>query len=209
MPPEQDQRRRAPAAARNREPILRVLEATLPERGAVLEVASGTGQHVAFFAPRFPQLTWQPSDADAGMHPSIRAWTKDEANVRPPLALDVSNPEWAQDPDHRLPEGIGAILAINLIHIAPWAACQGLLAGAKRALPENGVLVLYGPYRRGGRHTAPSNAAFDESLRARDPDWGVRDLDTVTAVAAEHGLALERVAEMPVNNLTVVFRKAP
>lgn len=196
-----DTRRSAPAAQRNAEPILRVLETVLPARGLVLEVASGTGEHARFFAQRLPGLDWQPSDPDPEARASIDAWAADAGlpNLRPALVLDACDAAWPLD-------RADAVVCINMIHIAPWAAALGLLDGAARLLPRGGPLVLYGPFARGGRHTAPSNERFDAALRARDPNWGVRDLDDVAAEAEARGLALEQVTEMPANNLTAVFR---
>jgi SAM-dependent methyltransferase len=192
----------APAAERNKEPILAVLKRVLPERGEVLEIASGTGQHVAHFAKTFPSLQWQPSDPDRHMHGSIARWIEHErlTNVRPPIALDVGVQPWPVDE-------ADAVICINMIHIAPWQATLDLMAGAARVLPAGGVLVLYGPYRRFGQHTADSNAAFDDQLRATDPQWGVRDLEAVLDVADRHGLGAEEIVAMPANNLTVVLRK--
>jgi SAM-dependent methyltransferase len=192
----------APATARNREPILAVLRRCLPPRGLVLEVASGSGEHVAHFAGAFPDLTFQPSDPDPPARASIDAWarTLGLANVRPALALDAAAPEWPI-------AAADAVLCINMVHIAPWAAAEGLLRGAARVLPAVGVLYLYGPYRRDGRHTAPSNAAFDRSLRAQNQDWGVRDLEAVAALAEAHGFCPPAVEPMPANNLSLVFRK--
>jgi SAM-dependent methyltransferase len=197
-----DDRRYAPATGRNREPILEVLRRVLPARGLVLEIAAGTGEHAAFFAKALPELVWQPSDLDEEARRSVVAWTRDVPNVRPPLALDVREDAW---PVARA----DGIVAINLIHIAPWECCLGLMRGAGRVLSPGGVLYLYGPYRLDGRNTAPSNEAFDQSLRARDPEWGVRDLEAVVAAAATEGLVhVERVA-MPANNQSVVFRRQP
>lgn len=195
----------APAADRNRDAILAVLQRVLPSSGTVLEVASGTGQHVAAFASAFPSLRWQPSDPDAEARASIAAWRGDAgvANLDAPLTIDVTQPNW----EDGLPEAIAAIVCINLLHIAPWGACEGLMRGAAAALPDGAPLYLYGPYKRGGHHTAPSNAAFDQSLRAQNPAWGVRDLDEVSAAAAAHGLRRDDVVEMPANNLSVVFRR--
>lgn len=195
-------KRHAPATARNREPILAVLREELPARGLVLEVASGTGEHAAYFAPLFPNLRWQPSDADEESLASIEAWVADSAaaNLLPPVVLDAASETW---PLARA----DAILCVNMVHISPWAATVGLMRGAGRLLEAGAPLLLYGPYRRAGVPTAPSNEAFDHSLKARDPDWGLRQLENVAAEAAANGLALERVAEMPANNLTVVFRK--
>ena len=197
-----DARRFAPATARNREPILAVLRRVLPASGTVLEIASGTGEHAAHFAPHFPALTWQPSDADADNLASIAAWAaaSGAANIRPPILLDVTAPDWGV-------EGVAAILAVNMIHIAPWAAAEALMAGAGRRLPPGAPLYLYGPYKRGGQHTAPSNAAFDADLRRRDPAWGVRDLDDVARLALQSGLDLAEVVAMPANNLSVIFRR--
>lgn len=195
----------APATARNREPLLAVLREVLPATGLLLEIAAGTGEHAAFFAGVFPGLAWLPSDPDPRARASIAAHAAAAglANLRPPLELDVTRPDW----EAALPEPPAAMLAVNLIHIAPWAATEGLLRGAGSLLPPGGPLVLYGPYRRRGRPTAPSNEDFDASLRARDPRWGLRLLEEVTALAAERGLDLERIAEMPANNLTVVLRR--
>lgn len=193
-------------AERNKGPILEVLRAVLPPAGTVLEVASGTGQHVTHFAAALPQLTWQPSEADAARRALIAARLAAAAlaNVRAPLALDVLALPWP------VAEGVDAVLAINLIHISPWPVTAALIDGARRHLraPGPGLLVLYGPYKEEGRHTAPSNEAFDRSLRAENPQWGVRDLESVAALAAERGFGAPAVTRMPANNLTVVFRSA-
>jgi SAM-dependent methyltransferase len=192
----------APAAARNREPILRVLRDCLPRPARVLEIASGTGEHAVWFCGELPALTWQPTDRDPEELSSIAAW-RDAAglpNLLPPLLLDASADTWpvAQ---------ADAVVAINMVHIAPWAATQGLIAGAARVLTQDGLLFLYGPFREGGVHTGAGNAAFDADLRARDPSWGIRDLDEITALAGQHGFrGPERIA-MPANNLSVVFRR--
>lgn len=197
-----DARRHAPATERNREPLLAVLREALPAEGLVLEVASGTGEHAAFFAPAFPALDWQPSDPHAQSRASIDAWAEASGapNLRPALTLDAAAPDWPLD-------AAAAVLCVNMIHIAPWEAALGLLDGAARLLPPGGPLILYGPFRRGGAHTAPSNERFDAALRGQDPRWGIRDLDEVERKAAARGLVLERAVEMPANNLTVVFRK--
>lgn len=197
-------KRHAPATERNREPILEVLRRVLPDHGVVLEIASGSGQHGAWLAPRLPHLEWQPSDRDASALASISAWAGDAAGgtVRPPLLLDAEAENWELGD---LAPRITALVAINLIHIAPWSVAQGLLAGAGRLLPAGGVLYMYGPYRRDGRHTAPSNARFDAGLRAENPDWGVRDLEAVTAEAEANGLTLTEVVDMPANNLSLIF----
>lgn len=195
-------RRSAPAAIRNRDPILAVLRQHLPARGLVLEVASGSGEHATHFATALPGLVFQPSDPDPGARASIDAWAAEAQlpNQRPALVLDATAQPWpvlAAD----------AVVCINMIHIAPWAAAQGLLRGAAAILPPGAPLVLYGPFRQGGAHTAPSNAAFDADLRARNPGWGIRDLEEVAALAAAHGFGAPVVAQMPANNLTIVFRR--
>ena len=193
----------APATARNGAAILEVLQAVLPPGGTVLEVASGTGEHAVRFAAALPGLTWQPSDPDRRGLASIRAHARAAGlpNLRPALELDARSETW---PVARAE----AMVCINMIHIAPWAATEGLLAGADRLLPTGGPLVLYGPFRLGGAHTAESNARFDDDLRMRDPEWGVRDLEAVLAAAARYGLHLDQRIAMPANNLSVVLRKA-
>ncbi len=206
--PADDLRRHAPAAERNSAAILDILSQILPATGTIMEIASGTGQHAAYFAPRLGRRYWQPTDRDSGAQASISAWAAAASTDRllPPLTLDVCAPVW---PVETAPpsQPISAIFAANMIHIAPWAASEGLFAGAGRLLPAAGVLCLYGPFRRHGRHTAPSNAAFDDSLRQRDASWGVRDLDDLTRLAAAHDLALSQTFTMPANNLSVVFRR--
>ncbi len=198
-----DDRQNAPSAARNREPILAVLRAILPATGLVLEVASGTGEHIVHFARALPALTWQPSDPSDGARRSIAAWIASEGldNLRPPLALDAADEHWPID-------RAAALVCINMVHISPWAATEGLMRGAGRVLEDGAPLCVYGPFRQPGRQLAPSNAAFDADLRHRDPRWGLRDLDEVTACAASHGLMLDCVIDMPANNLSVIFRKA-
>ena len=199
----QNIRRFAPAAARNRQPILDVLQRYLPTSGVVLEVASGTGEHCAYFAPRLSsELIFQPSDPDADARASIDAWIAAEglANVRPALDLDAGDAIWPI-------ELANAVVCINMIHISPWAATAGLIAGAKRILPKGGVLFLYGPYRRNGEHTAQSNAAFDRDLRQRNPLWGVRDLEAVAGLAQESSFEAIGIEQMPANNLSLLFRK--
>jgi SAM-dependent methyltransferase len=200
--------RRPPAAllsaavARNRDPILAMLRRYLPDQGTVLEIAAGTGEHAAYFAPQFPHLAWQPTDMDPDALASIEAHraSANAPNLRAPIELDVTAPRWPV-------ERADAVLSINMIHISPWAAAEGLMAGAARLLPAGGVLYLYGPFKESGAHTAPSNAAFDASLRARDPEWGVRDTGDVRTLADSHGFDfIERVA-MPANNLSLVFRR--
>ena len=195
----------APAAERNQRPILDVLRTVLPPRGLLLEIASGTGQHAAFCAAGLPQWTWQPTDVEPTSFESIEAWRRDAAgdgvtNIEAPIVLDAAAATWPV-------AACDAVLCINMVHIAPWAATQGLIANAARILRPGGPLVLYGPYVRQGVTTAPSNEAFDASLRARNPAWGVRQLEDVAALATSAGLLLERVVEMPANNVTVVFRQ--
>jgi hypothetical protein len=187
---------------RNRGPILAVLQRILPGTGVVLEVASGSGEHVVHFATALPGLQWQPSDPDPQAHASIRAWIRSErlANVSEPITLDVCTSPW---PVRRA----DAVVCINMIHISPWAATEALFAGAQELLAAGAPLFLYGPYRRFGTHTAPSNAAFDANLRARNPDWGVRDLEKVVEVAARANFEHLELVEMPANNFSVVFRK--
>jgi SAM-dependent methyltransferase len=192
----------APAVARNRNPILDVLRHVLPEHGTVLEIASGSGEHVVYFAAGLPLLSWQPSEVDPLAVKSISAHraSVDLPNLLAPIELDVEAMAW---PVTRA----DAVVCINMLHIAPWSAAEGLMAGAGRVLPPGGVLYLYGPFSENGRHTAPSNAAFNASLRARNPDWGVRDLIEVTDLAVRNGFELiERIA-MPANNLSVVFHR--
>ncbi len=221
MIPDDDSRDRqsAPATQRNREPILEVLVQVLPPTGTVLEISSGTGEHAVFLAPRLQPRRWLPSDLNPAALASIAAWREHEPseNLYPAIALDVCDPVWSVEQD--LPtelqaknfsrNDIMAIVNINMIHIAPWAACLGLMAGAERILPLGGVLYLYGPFKQEGRHTAPSNAMFDQSLRSQNPDWGVRDLADVIALAQTHHLSLINTYTMPANNLSVVFQKRP
>lgn len=190
------------ACERNRAPILEVLREVLPPTGLVLEIASGTGMHAAFMAEALPSIEWQPSDADEEALASIEAWRTEAAlpNLRSPVRLDVCAASWPI-------ERADAIFNANMIHISPWAVTLGLLDGAARVLAAGAPLVMYGPYKRGGAHTAPSNASFDESLRARDPSWGVRDLERVVDEAAARGLDFEAVRELPANNLCVIYRK--
>lgn len=197
-----DPRRFAPAAARNREPITETLRRVLPPRGTVLEIASGSGEHVVHFARALLDLVFQPSDLDVDNRASVDAWIAAEglSNVRPALALDATAPEWPL-------AAADAVLCINMVHISPWSATLGLARGARRILSSNGVLYLYGPYRRAGVHTAPSNAAFDESLRERNPVWGVRDIEAVTEVVMREGFAAPAIEPMPANNLSVIFRR--
>lgn len=197
-----DQRRQAPATARNRDPIASVLGPELPARGTVLEIASGTGEHVVHFARMFPHLHWQPSDPDAAARQSIAAWVEGEGlpNVEQPLALDASAPDWPV-------ERADAIICINMVHISPWTATEGLFSGAVRLLPSGGLLYLYGPYIEGDVETAESNLDFDASLRSRNPDWGLRRIEDVAALGADSGFSFDRREAMPANNLSLIFRR--
>lgn len=189
-----------PAPERNKEPILQELRRVLPDGATVLEFASGTGQHAAHFAAALPPITWQTTERDAELFSSIEAWCEGLPNVRPPLLFEVGRDPWPE-------VEADVVVAINLVHIMPWEATEALVRGAAENLPSGGLLVLYGPYRVGGRHTAPSNAAFDAELRSRDPRWGVRDLEAVRTLAERHGMTQEPPVSMPANNLFVVFRK--
>jgi SAM-dependent methyltransferase len=197
-------RRSAPAALRNREPIAEVLKDWLPSTGLVLEVASGTGEHAALFAERFPNLEWQPSDVDPDALRSIRAW-RDEArlpNLRDPLRLDAASAEWPI-------AKADAVLSINMVHISPWTSALGLMEGAARLLSGGGALILYGPWLKDDVPTADSNMAFDADLRRRDPQWGLRRVEDFAAAAAERGLVLQEVRAMPANNLMLLLRAEP
>lgn len=196
----------SPSSERNTAAILSVLSSRLPERGHVLEIASGSGQHCVAFAEAFPQLTWTPSDPDPDARASIAEWSAESgaANIRPPLNLDVMAPDWATD----VPVPVDAIFAINLIHIAPWAAAEGLMHGAGQLLRDGGFLYLYGPYRRDGRQTAESNARFEEWLKGLSPEYGVRDLADIANEGKRNGLTLTETIDMPANNFSLILRKA-
>ena len=198
-----DPRLHSPAVARNRQPILEVLQQVLPERARVLEVASGSGEHALHCAAAMPGWAWQPSDPNPEALASIAAWRERAGlpNLAEPIRLDATDSaSWPAGP-------FEAIVAINLIHVSPWEVAEALMSHAGACLVPGGVLFLYGPYRRGGQHIAPSNAAFDADLRRRDPRWGVRDLEAVTAEAERHGLSLVRLVEMPANNLSLVLQR--
>jgi hypothetical protein len=196
-------KRTSEAAQRNRDAILAVLVRVLPARGRVLEIASGSGEHALAFATALPGLTWQPSERDAEGLASIAAWRAEQgpANLLSPVELDVLRWPWPVT-------AADAIVCINMIHIAPWAACEALLRGAGALLKPGAPLYLYGAMKLEGRFTAPSNADFDASLRARDPSWGVRDLAEVTTAAQAEGLALAELVPMPANNFSLIFRRA-
>ncbi|BAY66826.1 hypothetical protein NIES22_69700 (plasmid) [Calothrix brevissima NIES-22] len=210
----QDARKEAPATQRNREPILEILLQVLPQSGTILEIASGTGEHAVFFAPKLSQRKWLPTDANKQLFPSINAWAEYFGcdNIYPPQELDVREPVWPVENEvvnewlHSSP--IVAIVNINMIHISPWSACLGLMAGAGRILKAGGILYLYGPFKQGGEHTSLSNAAFDEYLRAQNSQWGVRNLDDVVAAARSEDLILKQIYQMPANNLSVVFERS-
>jgi hypothetical protein len=193
----------APATERNREPIAAVLRDVLPASGTVLEVASGSGEHAVAFAGLFPHLCWQPSDGDPAALASIRSWAEEAglSNLLEPVRIDVTSPDWPV-------EAADALLCVNMVHISPWSATEGLMRGGGRVLGTGAPLILYGPYRRSGVATAPSNQAFDQSLRGRNPLWGLRLLEDVVEEAQLHGLGFDRLVEMPANNLTLVFRKS-
>ena len=197
-----DHRLQAPATLRNREPILDVLRGVLPTSGLVLEIASGSGEHVMHFAQHLPHLTFQPSDPDATALQSIAAWTRDSGvtNVLPPVMLDASSKDWPLTT-------ADAIICINMIHISPWRASEGLMRGAAKLLRPSAPLYLYGPYRRAEVVTASSNEAFDADLKSRNAEWGLRDLEAVARLAQSTGFSAPAITEMPANNLSVVFRR--
>lgn len=201
-PASADDRRSAPAALRNREPIAQVLGDWLPESGLVLEIASGTGEHSAYFAETFPALDWQPSDVHPDALRSVAAWCAAAglANLREPVVLDSASADW--------PIGSAdAVLSINMAHISPWQASLGLIAGAARVLPQGGPLILYGPWLKKGIETAPSNLAFDADLKRRNPEWGLRQVEDFAQAAAKKGLSFDEWRPMPANNLMLLFRK--
>jgi hypothetical protein len=197
-----DHRRYAPATVRNRDFILDVLRDVLPMTGVILEIASGSGEHVVHFARNFQSLAFQPSNPDPDALRSISAWEEaaDVANVRAPIVLDASQSPWPI-------ASADGIICINMVHISPWEATLGLVRGAAAILPPTAPLYLYGPYKREGFATAPSNQAFDRSLSDRNPTWGLRDLEAVTAAAQSVGFSIPTIIEMPANNLSVVFRR--
>ena len=198
-----DARQHSPSAQRNSEPILAVLRDVLKPTARVLEIASGTGEHAMHFAAALPGLDWQPSDADAAARASIAAWIAHTGapNVRPPLDLDVRRVPWGI-------ERADAIVCINMLHISPWSAAEALFDGASRLLGRDAIVFLYGPYRRNGAHTAPSNEAFDYQLRSRDPAWGVRDMEAVVALGAAAGFTCDEPLAMPANNFSLVLRRS-
>ncbi len=192
---------------RNFEPIVDVFRSLLPASGRVLEIASGSGQHVSGFAERFPDLAWQPSDPDSGARASIEAYrggNEGATNILPPLNLDMTDQSWPS----QVAESIDVVFAANMVHISPWEATLGLLAGASQVLRQSGMIILYGPYARSGDFISEGNVSFNESLRARDPRWGIRDLDDMTVAAADHGFAIDDIIPMPANNFSLVLRPA-
>ncbi|OAN63489.1 DUF938 domain-containing protein [Magnetospirillum moscoviense] len=197
-------KRHSPASERNRDPILAQLRRWLADAKQVIEIASGTGQHAAWFARHLPHLSWQPTDTDAGALDSVAAWAAEAAcpNLLPPIGLDVTRHPWPVT-------GADAVFCANMIHIAPWDAAIGLVEGAAALLPAGGLLILYGPFTIDGRHTAPSNQTFDLDLKARNPAWGVRDLEAVGQLAQTHGMDHLETVPMPANNLLVAWRKRP
>lgn len=203
---EGDRRLSAAATERNRDALLAVLAPLLDKPCRLLELASGTGEHAVWLAERLPDVTWLPSDPEPRHRASIAAWTAHAglANVAPPRDIDVRTDDWLLAPDE-LP--LQAMFNVNMLHIAPWAVCPGLMAGAGRYLCSGGFLLIYGPFSRAGRHTAESNARFDAGLRRQNPDWGVRALEDVEAEAQKAGLMLEHAVDMPANNLSLIFRK--
>jgi SAM-dependent methyltransferase len=208
---EPDGRLDAPAFHRNHQPIWAVLEKFLAGRtGDVLEVGSGTGQHVVHFARQTPDITWWPSDLREAHLKSIAAWRAAAGlpNIRPPQRIDLTDPAWSVAPaDGSAPGKLLAVFCANVIHIAPWQVAEGLVAGAARHLRDDGHLFLYGPFKRDGRHTAVSNAVFDTSLRSQDPEWGVRDIGEVERLARDAGFELAETFEMPANNLILAFKR--
>lgn len=211
-----DARQFAPATQRNREFILEVLSQVLPSQGTVLEISSGTGEHAVYFASKLKPRKWVPSDPNPTARKSIAAWQEfvNLDNLYSPVDINTQSPVWIVEPggnwEHQqdlLNFPITTIVNINMIHISPWESCLGLMAGASRILPSGGILYMYGPYKRNGEHTAPSNESFDNSLRSQNPSWGVRNLNDVIEVAQNHDLELLQVYEMPANNLSVVYRR--
>ena len=198
-------KRYAPATERNREAILAVLREHLPDQSTILEIASGTGQHAVYFAQQLETCSWLPTDIDPINLASIDGWRQETgaSGLLPSRQLDVRDPIWPIEADLTPP--ISAIVNINMLHISPWACCKALFAGAAHILDSGGVVILYGPFKRDGQHTAPSNASFDEQLRAQDVEWGIRDMESVTNIGADHGFLCRDIISMPANNLSLVF----
>ena len=201
-PMSEDPRRYAPATARNRDPLLQVLKSLLPQTGTILEIASGTGEHACYFAPAFGDTVWQPSDTDESAIASINAHRQADApaNLASPLYLNVMESEWPVS-------AADAVLCVNMVHIAPWACCESLLQGCAHVLPPGAPLVLYGPFKRDGAHTAPSNVEFDQTLRRQNADWGIRDMGEIAEAGKARGLTIEDPITMPSNNFCLVLRQ--
>ena len=204
-----DARKYAPATQRNREPILEILSRNLAPHSNILEIASGTGEHGVYFASRYKSWHWIPSDVNPQARESIADWKKIEGvdNLALPLTIDVTEDNWIEE-IRKLNIDLDAVVNINMIHISPWSACLGLIEGANKILSPGGILYFYGPFKRNGKHTADSNTQFDRSLRDRNPNWGIRDLEAVIQTAATANLRLQKVVEMPANNLSVIFIRA-
>lgn len=202
------EKKHAPATNRNREPILNVLKDCLPPEGTILEVASGTGQHAIYFIKQLPNPYWQPTDPDEMSRKSISAWWWEVQlnDILPPMDLNAQDSVWPVEQEE-LPQPISSVVCINMIHISPWESAIGLMKGAARILPKDGILYLYGPYKIDGQHTAPSNELFDVSLRDQNAEWGIRDLTDVKKIALENGLSFVKSVDMPANNLSVIFKK--
>lgn len=202
------QKKHAPAADRNKEPILEVLKGCLPNHGTILEIASGTGQHAVHFIRNLPNHYWQPSDPNGDSRNSISAWWWEVQlnNILPPLDINTQDDIWSVE-KIILPLPVSSLVCINMIHISPWESTIGLMKGAARILPSDGILYLYGPYKVKGKHTAPSNELFDITLKSQNPKWGVRDLEDVKKMASDHGLTFVKTVDMPANNLSVIFKK--
>jgi hypothetical protein len=200
--PASGERRSAPAALRNREPIAEVLREWLPSAGVVLEIASGTGEHAVYFAQLFPELEWQPSDVHADALASIEAWRRASGlpNVRPPLVIDAASSDWPI-------QSADAVLSINMVHISPWASALGLLASAARLLPPRAPLILYGPWLADDVAAAPSNLDFDADLKRRDPEWGLRKVEDFAGAGHERGFDLVETRTMPANNMMLHLRR--
>jgi len=196
----------APATQRNKDVILSVLQQFLPPEGNILEISSGTGEHCVYFSAHFPQCRWLPSDINPVALASIEAWSNDSLseNIEQPMTIDVTENQWYQSLMNR---EIRSIVCINMIHIAPWNACLGLIEGANKILEQGGILYLYGPFKRNHQHTAPSNQEFDQSLQLQNSAWGVRNLETVVEIAQDNQLQLRQTVKMPSNNLSVIFEK--
>ncbi len=201
------QKKYAPATDRNREPILAVLKDCIPDHGTILELASGSGQHAIYFVDQMPGHYWQPSDPDEESRNSISAWWWEVQlnNILPPLNINAQDDIWDIE-NVEIPQPVTSIVCINMVHISPWESTVGLIKGASRILPKDGILYLYGPYKVDGKHTAPSNELFDIKLRSQNPEWGIRELNDVIKLAHENDLSLVKTVDMPANNLSIIFK---